>query len=175
MILYSQVLYQTLRAQIPIPILVLYANAGAVENNGVTKRNTDDVLNEVFDMGSSIAQAKSYIERYTRQAGKNDRAYIIACGQDLVIDPNERAVYLCGENLNLSQKQFDLLFCLASHPGQVLSKEQLFNYLWGEPDVEVNNSIVLYISKLRKKLGENPNAPEYIQTVRGIGYRFTKV
>jgi DNA-binding response OmpR family regulator len=76
--------------------------------------------------------------------------------------------------LELSQKQFDLLYCLASHPGQVLSKDQLFDYLWGERDMGIGNSIALYVSKLRKILGETPDAPGYIQTVRGVGYRFSK-
>ena len=123
-----------------------------------------------------LTELKKEWEKYGACLTDNDdRAYILACGQDLVINPAERTVSLRGEHLDLSHKQFDLLFCLASHPGQVLSKEQLFNYLWGEPDVEVDNSIVLYISKLRKKLNITPDCPEFIKTVRGVGYKFSKI
>ncbi len=171
----SRELLKSLHEQVPVPILILYGNTGDIDKREDIRAGPEAATNGVFDMESCIVRAKSFMDIYACLTDNDDRAYILACGQDLVINPAERTVSLRGEHLDLSHKQFDLLFCLASHPGQVLSKEQLFNYLWGEPDVEVDNSIVLYISKLRKKLNKTPNCPEFIQTVRGVGYKFSKI
>ena len=165
-------LYPALHKLEPVPILALFANADVTEECGSIGLESDDVISGPFDMEGCIATAKARMEQYTRLTGNDNWAYIIACGQDLVINPITRTVSLHGNDLELSQKQFDILYLMASHPGQVLSKSQLFDYLCGEPNVEVNNSIAQYISKLRKKLGENPDDPSHIQTVRGIGYKF---
>lgn len=77
-----------------------------------------------------------------------------------------------GEQLNLTRKEFELLFCLASHAGQVLSREQLYSQVW-EDDItyNVDGLIKAHIKTLRKKL--TPANKEYIKNVWGIGYRFT--
>jgi len=169
----SQALFQSLHEQSPVPILVLYANACAIESCGYSGLESGDTLNTPFDMDSCITRAKSHMEHYSGLTENDERSYVITCGHDLVINPATRTVSLHGEKLELSKKQFDTLYFMATHPGQVLSKDQIFDYLWGEPNVEVDNSIALYISKLRKKLGDNPDDPSFIQTVRGIGYKFT--
>jgi DNA-binding response OmpR family regulator len=169
----SQDLIQTLRRQIPPPILILYAHADIIDRTGGMDAESGDIHNP-SDMTEWIIRAKTYMQQHTKPRENGNRAYILAYGQDFVIDPVTRTASLRGETLDISQKQFDLLYFMASHPGQVLSKSQLFDWLWGEPDVEVDNSVTKYISKLRKKLGEDPNAPSYIKTVRGVGYKFAK-
>ncbi len=169
----SHELFLTMQNQIPAPIMIIYTNAkipNSRRNMGLTREETSD---SEFDMSGWAFKVKNYLEEHTSAVGKM-RSYILARGHDLVIDATTRKVSLHGEPLELSQKQFDILHFLARHPGQVLSKDQIFNHLKIVPEVDTDNSITLQISKLRKKLGDAPGAPTYIQTVRGIGYRFAE-
>lgn len=97
--------------------------------------------------------------------------YTLVCGKDLIINPEKREVLLKGHPLELTRKEFDLLFCLARHPGQVLSREQLYNLVWTEDNaINVDDVIKTHIKTLRKKLSQADT--EYIQNVWGVGYRF---
>nr|WP_305149539.1 winged helix-turn-helix domain-containing protein [Enterocloster bolteae] len=89
-----------------------------------------------------------------------------------MIDPELRQATLKGESLNLTRKEFDLLFCLAEHAGQVLSREQLYGYVWSQ-DIQYNvdEQVKAHIKALRKKM--TPAGKEYIKNVWGIGYRFS--
>ena len=89
----------------------------------------------------------------------------------LIIDPLARQVLLNGKDLHLTRKEFDLLFCLASNPGQVFSREQLYSHVWGEHSVyNIDEVVKAQIKTLRQKLSTTGN--EYIKNVWGIGYRF---
>lgn len=88
-----------------------------------------------------------------------------------MINPTYRQVSLEGNWLNLTRKEFDLLYFLASSPGQVFTREQIYRNVWhGETDYHVDEAVKSSIKALRKKL--NPASKEYIENVRGVGYRF---
>ena len=94
-------------------------------------------------------------------------------GKDLVIDPSTRQVFLKGKELNFTRKEFDLLFCLASNAGRVISREQLYEQVWSEDTAyDVDGLVKTHIKTLRKKLSESRT--EYIKNVWGVGYRFSK-
>lgn len=76
--------------------------------------------------------------------------------------------------LELPPKEFDILVYCAQNQGKILTKQQIFEKVWQEPYVYDDNNIMAIISKLRKKIEDNPSSPTYIQTVKGIGYRFSK-
>lgn len=91
---------------------------------------------------------------------------------DLIIDPLRHQATLKGEPLNLTRTEFDLLFQLASHAGQVLSREQLYSAVWKENAIcNVDEQVKAHIKALRKKLA--PHGKEFIQNEWGIGYRFS--
>ena len=97
--------------------------------------------------------------------------YTLAFGKNLIIDPLTRQVQLNGENLQFTRKEFDLLFCLASNPGQVFSREQLYNQVWEEHSAyNVDDVVKSQIRLLRQKL--SITGKEYIKNVWGVGYRF---
>lgn len=97
--------------------------------------------------------------------------YTLAFGKNLVIDPQTRQVVLGGRELKLTPKEFDLLFCLASNPGQVFSREQLYAQIWDEYSAyNVDEVVKAQIKSLRRKLSDV--GKEYIKNVWGIGYRF---
>ncbi|MBZ0305587.1 MAG: response regulator transcription factor [Anaerolineae bacterium] len=90
----------------------------------------------------------------------------------LVIDPTRRKVTREGVTINLTAKEFDILFLLAQHPQQVFSRDQLLNRIWGYEFYGGENTVTVHVRRLREKLEPNPTYPSYIQTVWGIGYKF---
>lgn len=112
------------------------------------------------------------MELYARLHTSESRCYTLAFGMDLIIDPVKHQATLKGEPLNLTRKEFDLLFHLASHAGQVLSREQLYNAVWKETTAyNVDEQVKAHIKALRRKL--IPAGKEYIKNEWGVGYRFS--
>lgn len=157
-----------------IPIFIISSKTTLDVKITSFKLGADDFLSKPFELEECLARARAHIRRYTELGGNKDRAYTLVCGPDLIIDPSSRIVTLRGEPLDLSQKQFDMLYYLACNAGQVITKSQLFEHLWSEPDIEVEPSITKRIHNLRRLIEDVPEQPEYIRTVRGVGYRFEK-
>lgn len=96
----------------------------------------------------------------------------ICCG-DLVIDARARKVKREGTEIALTPKEFDILYFLARNRGQVFTKEQIYQAVWESDYLLDDSNIMAFIRKLRKKIEPNPDAPEYILTIWGIGYKFS--
>ena len=94
--------------------------------------------------------------------------------QDLVIDISQRMVLCNGEEKVLTYTEFEILYLLASNPGRVFSKEQIYDMIWNESCFGDYNIVMSHIRNLRQKIEDNPSKPIYIQTVWGVGYRFNK-
>lgn len=89
----------------------------------------------------------------------------------LSIRPTHRSVYVNGTLISLTRKEFDILFCMANHPGQVLSREQLYSYVWdSDTSFNIDEVVKAHIKTLRKKLSVSSH--KYIENVWGVGYRF---
>ncbi|AZS16322.1 winged helix family transcriptional regulator [Paenibacillus lutimineralis] len=91
---------------------------------------------------------------------------------DLEIHPKSRKVLHGGIEVNLTPKEFDILYFLAKNKGEVFTKEQIYQAVWAENYLMADSNIMAFIRKLRKKIEPNPDAPEYILTIWGIGYKF---
>lgn len=91
---------------------------------------------------------------------------------ELTIYQKSRRVVCSGQEVQLTPKEFDILFFLAQNPGTVFTKEQLYQAVWMEPYYTADSNIMAFIRKLRKKIEPNPDAPQYILTIWGIGYKF---
>ena len=111
------------------------------------------------------------------QSGANDSSLLsesrICCGA-LTISAASRRVTRDGEEIFLTPKEFDLLYFLANHRGQVFTKEQIYRAVWDKDYLLDDSNIMAFIRKLRKKIEPAPDAPEYILTVWGIGYKFNE-
>lgn len=90
---------------------------------------------------------------------------------DLKIQPDQHKVLKRDQEVSLTNIEFRILYALALHHGSVLSKEQIYNFVWNGEYFQDDSNITSHVRRLRKKIEDNPNRPEYIQTVRGIGYR----
>lgn len=124
-------------------------------------------------MDELIARIISLIRRYTRFNQKDGQPEILNF-DGLTIDLNSRSIHAANGEFELSPKEFDLLLFLAKNQGKILTKQQIYEAVWGEEYVYDDSNIMAIISRLRKKIEENPGNPKYIQTVKGIGYRFNK-
>ena len=91
----------------------------------------------------------------------------------LTIDVAARSVQVDGSDVALTAKEFDLLLFLASHPRQVYNREQLLAQVWGETQYIDASTVTVHVRRLREKLEKDPASPRYIQTVWGVGYRFS--
>ena len=156
----------------PVPILVLSGVTNPTHKIESIKIITDGRPKPSSNLCDRFEQAHSLIHTYMSRHPYCLRCYTLIFGGNLVIDPTSRQVLLGGEELNLTRKEFDILFCLASHAGQVLSREQLYQMAWNENSAyNVDETVKAHIKSLRKKL--TPAGAEYIKNVWGIGYRFS--
>ena len=92
----------------------------------------------------------------------------------LEVISSKRQVFLCKEEIPMTNKEFDILRLLAENKGQVFSKEQIYDQVWGENYFSDSRNIIAYINKIRKKIEPDPADPIYILTVWGIGYKFNE-
>ena len=121
-----------------------------------------------------MARVNSLIRRYTtlNPVTGNESATMLLKG--MVIDKISRTVTVQNLPVELTGKEFDLLVFLAESKGRVFTKKQIYTQVWAEEYAFDDSNIMSFISKLRKKIEPNPEQPFYIQTVRGVGYRFNK-
>ena len=161
---------KSLRAITSIPILSLCSPNDPKERCALLDAGASACLTKPIDLRECAAQAEALLNLYF--AKSTERAiWTIAYGTEFVIDPDFRTVFLKGESIKLSRREFDLLFFLASHDKQVFSRQQLYEQVWGyEPSFYVDEAVKSCIKHLRQKLG--PPGKDYVQSVRGIGYRF---
>ena len=156
-----------------VPVLMLTAKDSEGDKVSGLRMGADDYLTKPFDMDELIARIASLIRRYTRfnqQAGAMQKLDF----DGLQIDLENRSVTTENGTFELPPKEFDLLLYCAKHQGKILTKQQIYEEVWGEEYFYDDSNIMAIISRLRKKLEVNPSSPKYIQTVKGIGYRFNK-
>lgn len=126
----------------PIPILVLSSKPGSEERIAALRAGAHGYMEKPYELDECLAHAQSLMELYAQLHTSEGRCYTLAFGMDLIIDPVRRQVALKGEPLNLTRKEFELLFCLASHAGQVLTREQLYSHVWSnENHFDVDESV----------------------------------
>lgn len=163
---------EEIRRENSLPILMFTAkNDGASKVKGL-RAGADDYLTKPFDMDELIARIVSLIRRYTRFNQQEEIQQLTFDG--LKIDIDNRCITTENGMFELPPKEFDLLLFCAKNQGKILTKQQIYESVWGEEYVYDDSNIMAIISRLRKKLEENPGKPKYIQTIKGIGYRFNK-
>lgn len=118
-----------------------------------------------------VARVKQILRK--RELVQDGSARRIFVG-DLEIDPDSVEVRKGGQRVLLSPREFNLLYTLARNPGRVFPRDALLRQVWGEDEYIDEKTVNVYVQRLRAKLGDNPNAPRLIETVRGFGYRLVK-
>jgi DNA-binding response OmpR family regulator len=160
-----------LRATSHVPIIMLTARDDEVDKVLGLELGADDYITKPF----SIREFRSRVRAALRRASapRHDASEpepIVVDG--LAIDPARRSVEVDGQPVELTYVEFELLTTLVSRPGRVYSRRALLEALWGDSDYRDPRTIDVHIRHLREKLEREPSEPEYILTVRGVGYRF---
>lgn len=154
-----------------LPLMVLSSQTCQIERLKAFQGGAHTYMGKPYSLTECIAQAHALMQLYLEHAPERKAGNTLVSGGNLVIDSNTRQVFLKGKKVNFTRKEFDILFCLASNPGQVFTREQLYNHIWGEESAySVDDVVKTHIKTLRHKLSEANWT--YIQNVWGIGYRF---
>nr|WP_084523034.1 response regulator transcription factor [Nocardia inohanensis] len=149
-----------------IPICVLSARSEVTDRIDALEAGADDYLTKPFDLGELVARLRAMLRRAPAPSHAADDRTVVG---PLTIHPGARRAYLDGAPLDLTKREFDLLVALASAPGQVLSRAQLLDRVWGY-DFETQTKVVdVFVSYLRRKLEES-GRPRLVHTVRGVGF-----
>ncbi len=164
---------ERIREQSSLPILMFTSKDDNASKVRGLRAGADDYLTKPFHMDELIARALSLIRRYTR-FNKPEGTPQQFDFDGLSINLDERCVSTVNGSFELPPKEFDVLWFCAENQGKILTKQQIYEHVWGEEYVYDDSNIMAIISRLRKKIEENPGSPKYIQTIKGIGYRFNK-
>lgn len=162
---------ERIREESSVPVLMFTAKNDSISKVRGLRAGADDYLTKPFDMEELIARVVSLIRRYTRFNRKEGEPKVFHF-DGLTIDQDNRSITTGNGTFELPPKEFDLLLFCAKNQGKILTKKQIYEAVWGEEYFFDDSNIMAIISRLRKKLEENPGNPKYIQTVKGIGYRF---
>ena len=165
---------QKIRERSNVPVLMLTAKSDEEDKVSGLRLGADDYLTKPFSINELMARVNSLIRRYTTLNPVVGSEVATMLLKDMVIDKVSRTVTVKNMPIELTGKEFDLLLFLASNKGRVFTKKQIYRQVWAEEYAFDDSNIMSFISKLRKKIEPNPEQPFYIQTVRGVGYRFNK-
>ncbi|BAD39675.1 response regulator transcription factor [Symbiobacterium thermophilum] len=157
---------RAIRAFSDVPILFLSARGEDADKIRGLGLGGDDYVAKPFSPPEVVARVKALLRRY-RPSAEQWRF------GPLTIDPKGYRVWRDGREVAMTAKELELLIFLARHPGQVFSREQLYDRVWG--DFGDPRTVTVHINRIREKIEADPSRPQFIQTVRGLGYRFTGV
>jgi DNA-binding response OmpR family regulator len=159
-----------LRSRSQVPIIMLTAKGSEGDKVAGLEVGADDYITKPFSMREFRSRVKAALRR-SRMVGSLPDDEAIESGE-LTIDFGRRMVTLAGEEIRVTYVEFEILGALARSPGRVLSRETLLEHVWGGSEYRDPRTVDVHIRHLREKLELDPKEPEYLFTVRGVGYRF---
>ncbi len=166
----GMLLCKKIREKFHMPILMLSAKDGDYDKILDFEFGADDYMTKPFNTLELIARIKAILKRTESKKEKEPDTLKIG---DLTINLVERRVYIKNNEVDLTAKEFDMLYLMAKNPGRVYTREDIFMYVWNEDAFDVR-TIDVHIKNLREKIEEVPKDPKYIITKWGVGYYFNK-
>lgn len=163
---------ELLRKNYELPVLMLTARDDSRSKVRGLRAGADDYLTKPFNMDELIARVVSLTRRYTLFNHEEGPISQHLSFGSLHIDVNNRSVESDNGTFTLPPKEFDILLYLIQNQGRILTKKQIYEQVWGEPYRYDDNTIMPVISRLRKKIEPASGPPQFIHTIKGIGYRF---
>lgn len=166
---------RTMRSkEIYTPVLMLTAKTSELDRVLGLEVGADDYLTKPFSVPELIARVNAILRRSEQyhSATSNDNSQEIKF-DGLYLKANKRQVILGKTNIELTAKEFDLLWHFASNPGLVYTRAELLDKIWGYGHAGYEHTVNSHINRLRAKIEDNPTKPKYIMTVWGVGYKFS--
>jgi two-component system response regulator RegX3 len=165
---------RALRARSNVPIIMLTAKDGEIDKVVGLELGADDYVTKPYSARELVARIRAVLRRTGGAAGAAEAPAEPLVFGGLTVDLAGRRAVLAGEELNLARKEFDLLAELARHAGRVVTREDLMARVWDENWFGSTKTLDVHIGWLRRKLDDDPTAPRFIETVRGVGFRFLR-
>jgi len=160
-----------LRSQSSVPIIMLTARDDELDKVVGLEIGADDYITKPFSIREFRSRVRALLRRAATPRTPSPEEDVISA-DGLVIDVAKRTVRVRDEPVQLTYVEFELLRTMASHPGRVYTRQMLLQSLWGGSDYREPRTIDVHVRHLREKLERDPKEPEFILTVRGVGYRF---
>ncbi len=158
---------QLLTAQ-KIPVIILSAKGDELDRIVGFRLGVDDYISKPFSPTELVLRVQAVLRR---SGGRSQDEQVLSYGS-LSVDAGRRLVALGSREIELTSKEFDLLWLFASHPTTVFTRMQLLNKVWHSDYKGDENTVTVHIRRLREKIEEDPSHPGYIKTVWGVGYKF---
>ena len=159
-----------------IPVIFLSAKGDIVDKSIGFNAGGDDYVVKPFSSDELLLRVQAHLRRH-----RDDLAFAKAVSRegsrvtgDLEICFNQYEAYLRGVPVNLTAKEFEILALLAANPGQVFTRAQIYEHIWGEDSSVDESTITVFMRKIREKIEDNPSQPKYLLTVWRVGYKFAE-
>ena len=159
-----------LREQVDVPILMVTARQEDIDKIRGLGLGADDYIEKPFSPSVLAARVKAHLARYQRLAGPEKRKAEITLG-GLRLNTETHRLYVDGREVELKNKEYELLLFFLLHIDAVFSREALYERVWGMDAMGDNATVAVHINRLREKIERDPSRPRYIETVWGAGYR----
>jgi len=155
------------------PILMVSAKKDDIDKINGLGMGADDYITKPFSPGELVARVKAHLNRFERLISSNSakRKKLIEI-RGLQIDEDSRIVKVDGEEIQFSTREYDLLLYMVKNPNKVISKEELFEAIWGQDSCGDISTVTVHIKKVREKIELDSSKPQYVETIWGLGYRF---
>ena len=160
-----------LRDRSDLPIIMLTARREEIDRITGLEMGADDYVIKPFSPQELVSRVRAVMRRLGREqdAAENER---ILAFDNLSVDPRSRVVTVKSSPVELTAKEFDMLYLLARHPKQVFTREQLLERIWGGAQYIDPGTVTVHVRRLREKIEEDPSKPARLLTVWGVGYKF---
>jgi DNA-binding response OmpR family regulator len=158
-----------IRSRSSLPVIMLTARGEESDRIVGLELGADDYVTKPFSPRELAARVRTVLRRAELELMTDERLTF----DGLVIDSSSREVTRGGEPLRLTAREFDLLWFMASHTRRVFAREQLMRRVWGYSAAVDTGTVTVHMRRLREKIEEDPSRPRHLETVWGVGYRFT--
>ena len=155
------------------PVLMVSAKKDDIDKIRGLGLGADDYITKPFSPSELVARVKAHLARYERLIGSTAQKNDIIEIRGIRIDKTARRVWVNEEEKQFTTKEFDLLTFLAENPNHVFTKDELFSKIWDMESIGDIATVTVHIKKIREKIEFNTAKPQYIETIWGVGYRFT--
>ena len=161
-----------LREETDVPILMVTARREDIDKIRGLGLGADDYIEKPFSPSVLVARVRAHLARYARLTGGQQKAKPELQVGGLHLNTETRRVFADGREVELKNKEYELLQFLMLHLDMVFSREELYEKIWGLEAMGDNATVAVHINRIREKIEPDPSHPRYIQTVWGAGYRF---